>query len=75
MRYGDVILSVNGQRTASAEEFVEARNLRQDGAELVVFRDGREITLDIPFEAERKPITEEQIHEAAVQAVAARIIS
>jgi C-terminal processing protease CtpA/Prc len=74
MRYGDVILSVNGQRTGSAGEYVAARNLRRDGAQVVIFRDGQEISFDLCFEAERRPVTQEQIRETVAQVMAARLM-
>lgn len=50
IRYGDVLLSVNGVRTRTVADYVEAKALRNDGMEVVVFRaDGeqiRELTYD-----------------------------
>lgn len=48
--YGDIVLSVNGVRTSSVEEFVAARKLRQDGARVLLFRNGKEVCVDLPFE-------------------------
>lgn len=51
VRYGDVLLSVNGMRTRSATDYVEAKALRSDGMELTVFRSsGDERTLELRFE-------------------------
>jgi hypothetical protein len=72
MRYGDIILSVNGKRTRNAQEYVAARELRSEGVELVVFRDGQELTLQLAFPADRQPVTREQIREAAARIVAER---
>jgi len=42
IRYGDVLISVNGVRTRTVMDYVEAKNLRSDGMEIVVFRAGEE---------------------------------
>jgi S1-C subfamily serine protease len=50
IRYGDVVLSVNGVRTSTMEHYSRACDLRSDGAEVVVFRNGVEIVLELVFE-------------------------
>lgn len=47
--YGDILLSVNGVRTKTMRAYVAARQLREDGAEFVVFRNGAELTVDFRF--------------------------
>ncbi|MBN9167733.1 MAG: PDZ domain-containing protein, partial [Myxococcales bacterium] len=42
VRYGDILISVNGRRTRTMEDYVEAKSLREDGMEIVVFRAGAE---------------------------------
>lgn len=42
IRYGDVLLSVNGRRTKTVLDYVEAKALRDDGMDIVVFRGGSE---------------------------------
>ncbi|NUP06593.1 MAG: PDZ domain-containing protein [Polyangiaceae bacterium] len=42
IRYGDVLLAVNGKRTRTVGDYVEAKALRSDGMEIVVFRTGTE---------------------------------
>jgi predicted metalloprotease with PDZ domain len=42
IRYGDVLISVNGMRTRTVLEYVEAKALRTDGMDVVVFRSGTE---------------------------------
>jgi S1-C subfamily serine protease len=42
IRYGDVLLSVNGRRTKTVLDYIEAKNLRSDGMEVTVFRTGSE---------------------------------
>jgi S1-C subfamily serine protease len=49
MRYGDILLRVNGQPTPSYAAYVDAKTLRADGMEIVYFRDGREHTVSIEF--------------------------
>ena len=50
IRYGDVLISVNGMRTRSVADYVEAKNLRVDGMEVVVFRGGSESKTDLEYE-------------------------
>jgi S1-C subfamily serine protease len=48
MRYGDILLSINGTKTGSLEEFLNARN-RCDGRMVArVFRQG--VELELAFE-------------------------
>ena len=42
IRYGDVLISVNGVRTKTVSDYIEAKALRNDGMEIVVFRSGSE---------------------------------
>jgi hypothetical protein len=72
VRYGDVLLSVNGQRTSTVDEFVDARASRADMAEVVVFRDGDELTLRLELES-ATPLTDEQMHAVALQVAEARL--
>jgi len=51
VRYGDIVLSVNGVRTRDIDDYVAARALRADGFELRLFRDGHELTLYVEFRA------------------------
>lgn len=52
IRYGDVLISVNGMRTKTVGDYVEAKALRNDGMDIVVFRAGTErleaLTYDEP---------------------------
>ena len=45
VRAGDILIVVNGRRVHRLAEYASARKLREDILELVVVRDGREITL------------------------------
>jgi S1-C subfamily serine protease len=51
VRYGDIVLVVNGMRTTSIDDYLAARKLRTDGVELELLRDGKEITLYLVFRA------------------------
>jgi C-terminal processing protease CtpA/Prc len=50
LRYGDVLISVNGMRTRTVADYVEAKALRTDGMEVVVFRAGAEIARDLAYD-------------------------
>jgi S1-C subfamily serine protease len=49
VRYGDIVLAVNGVPTPSIVEYLEGRKLRTDGFELRLFRDGLELNVFVPF--------------------------
>lgn len=49
VRYGDILLEVNGKKTSSYQEYVDAKELRTDGMDLVIFRNGSEVKLSILF--------------------------
>ncbi len=51
IRYGDVVLSVNGVKTSDMDLYLKARELRSDGAEIVVFRNGVEVVIELIFES------------------------
>lgn len=42
IRYGDVLLEVNGQRVKNFDDYIAAKNLREHGMDVVVFRAGTE---------------------------------
>lgn len=48
MRYGDIVLSLNGRRTRTLGDFLEAKELARDYLDLVLFRDGKEHALRLP---------------------------
>lgn len=56
VRYGDIVLRVNGVLTPSIDEYLEARKLRSDGFELALFRSGEEFTVFVPFRAPSDPM-------------------
>ncbi len=45
VRAGDILVAVNGRRVRKLAEYASARKLRGDLLELVVVREGRELTL------------------------------
>lgn len=73
VRYGDVILSVNGFKTSNADEYVEARNARRDGADVVIFRDGQEVLLQLRFGEPSAP-TPDRVLQVARELAAARLL-
>ena len=50
IRYGDVLLSVNGKRTRNVLDYVEAKALRSDGMDVVIFRTGSEQIQHLTFD-------------------------
>jgi len=56
VRYGDIVLSVNGVATPTITENLEARKLRSDGFDLVLFRDGEHISVFVPFRPPSDPL-------------------
>ena len=50
VRYGDILISVNGRRTRTMEDDVEAKSLREDGMEIVVFRAGAERVAELVYD-------------------------
>ncbi|MBX3229259.1 MAG: PDZ domain-containing protein [Labilithrix sp.] len=56
IRYGDVLLSVNGKRTRTMSDFIEAKALRSDAMDVVVFRAGREETNELRYDEPGAPV-------------------
>jgi S1-C subfamily serine protease len=56
VRYGDILLSVNGMRTKTLGDFVEAKGLRKDGMHVVIFRSGEEQPIELEYRAERQAL-------------------
>jgi S1-C subfamily serine protease len=56
VRYGDIVLSVNGMDTPTIVEYLEARKLRSDGFDLKLFRDGHELLVFVPFRPPSDPM-------------------
>jgi S1-C subfamily serine protease len=55
IRYGDILLSVNGMRTRTVLDYVEAKALRSTGMEIVVFRAGTEQVEHLTFDESAPP--------------------
>lgn len=47
VRYGDILLETNGERTADLDAYVRARGEHRDTMTVVVFRDGIERTIEL----------------------------
>ncbi len=73
IRYGDIVLSVNGMPTANIDQYMDARRLRSDAASVVLFRDGQKLSIELRFE-EQEPVTEDQVRSMATAVVAAKIL-
>jgi S1-C subfamily serine protease len=56
VRYGDIVISVNGVPTPTIDDYMEARKLRADGFDLVLFRDGRTLEVFVPFRSPSDPL-------------------
>jgi S1-C subfamily serine protease len=54
LRYGDVVVEVNGTQTATLGDFFEARLLDDSEMKLRVFRDGRVIDLRLTLNHDRR---------------------
>ncbi len=55
VRYGDILLSVNGVKTPDWATFIEARSKSRTSMQLEVFRDGRHLEFELSL-AEASPI-------------------
>jgi S1-C subfamily serine protease len=56
VRYGDILLSVNGKPTRTFGDYVEAKALRQDGMHIVLFRSGVEEPISLDYHPNRAPM-------------------
>lgn len=54
VRYGDILLSVNGMKTRTVADYVQAKSLRSDGMSIVYFRGGQECSEDISYDVSRQ---------------------
>ena len=55
VRYGDILLSVNGQRTRNFGDYLEAKALRAEGMTVVIFRSGVEHPIELEYRRNREP--------------------
>jgi S1-C subfamily serine protease len=56
VRYGDILLSVNGRRTKTFGEYIEAKALSKDGMKVVVFRSGESRSVELAYDPNRGPM-------------------
>lgn len=47
--YGDIILMVNDQRVSNIEQYANAKNIRQDGMSMLIWRGGQELSFEMEF--------------------------
>jgi S1-C subfamily serine protease len=66
VRYGDIVLEVNGLRTIDIDDYLAGRKLRSDGIALRLFRDGNEFSLFV----ELRPVQGEARWEVLAQMLA-----
>ena len=57
IRYGDILISVNGRRTHNFADYLEAKALRADGMTLVVFRTGAEKLEELTYDESAPPVS------------------
>jgi hypothetical protein len=70
LRYGDILLEVNGMLTPTIDEYLVARDLREDGLDIVFLRDGEKLSRFVPFR-----VVTEDLREVAAQVVEARLMA
>lgn len=56
VRFGDILITVNGVPTPTVGDFVRARALRADGYQIELFRDGETVHLYVPFRKAMHPM-------------------
>lgn len=71
IRYGDVVLEVNGIKTPDARVFLKARDLRSDGCTIVYHRDGHTHVVELLFEDEQRLSIHDVIEEGRTQRITA----
>lgn len=55
IRYGDILLVVNGVRTTTVLEYIQARSQRTDGMDVVVFRAGERHERSLVYDGGPRP--------------------
>jgi S1-C subfamily serine protease len=53
VRYGDILLSVDGHATPSWDAYLSARRSSGASLHLRLFRDGKELDVEVPLDRER----------------------
>lgn len=69
VRYGDIVLSVNGRPTSTVGDYVQASALRSDGMTLVLFRNGVEEQLELIYDRERRSLEDALTQLAELRAI------
>ena len=69
LRYGDIILSVNGQPTPTVDDYFQAKNLHSEEMTLTYFRGGETYTITLAL---RKSMPVQGVSEVLAQFVATR---
>jgi S1-C subfamily serine protease len=70
IRYGDIVLEVNGMKTPDASAFVSARSLREDGATISFHRDGATHVAELTFDSDAPQSIQLVIDEVVSQRLA-----
>jgi S1-C subfamily serine protease len=70
IRYGDVLLEVNGMRVRNFDDYIAAKALRDNGMDVVVFRSGNERIERLVYEPRTSP---PDIHELVAKLAAGRL--
>lgn len=73
IRYGDIVLLVNGRKTPTVDDYVQATALRRDGMDLVIFRNGAEHRLELIYD--REPASGRDLGSVVQEIVERRILS
>jgi membrane-associated protease RseP (regulator of RpoE activity) len=63
LRWGDIVIAINGAPTPDVDSYVEAKGLREGGMTVVIARDGTELHIELDY-ADWEPATvEDAVHE------------
>lgn len=57
LRYGDIILEVNGQKTSNVDDYVAARSKINGRATFLVFRDGTQTKIEIDMLSKHEDVS------------------
>lgn len=74
VRYGDILLSVNGMPTPTIDAYIAARQSDKPTLTVVVFRDGVELTLKLRLPRRAKAEAVAAVEEMARQVVEGRMV-
>lgn len=68
IRYGDIVLEVNGQRVTNLVEYMEAKSSRDSGMDVLVFRSGEERTERLTYDPAREPMSSAEVLQQLIEA-------